>query len=350
MYFRMLFGVCLVAVVPCRLCPAEERPNVLFVAVDDLNDWVGCLGGNPQTKTPNLDKFARSRAMVMSKACCPAAVCCPSRTALLTGLLPSTTGVYSNSQNLKNAPKAKDAVTLPQYFSRHGYHSLSSGKIFHKHQTAKGLDEGQWAFDEFHNAGGRGNVVERIAPPPIEGVEPHGTDFAWGATDAPFEETRDYRTCAWGAEQLQRDFDMPFFLAIGLAKPHLPWFVPQEFFDMHPLDQVQPIEFRYDDLDDIVKVNGATLLKPSDRFVLADRAGMHRQAARAYLALSQANPKGFAWVGGQKNSKTSGNLGRMESNDHLPTSEARKFSSEYEDTKTDGAMQAADRTTLGQER
>ncbi len=100
MCIRVLLIACLVAVVPSGLCPAEERANVLFVAVDDLNDWVGCLGGNPQTKTPNLDKFARSRAMVMSKAYCPAAVCGPSRTALLTGLLPSTTGVYGNYPTL----------------------------------------------------------------------------------------------------------------------------------------------------------------------------------------------------------------------------------------------------------
>jgi arylsulfatase A-like enzyme len=283
----MLFVVfCLIAMKGAALTIAaeDERPNVLFVAIDDLNDWVGCLGGNPQTKTPNLDKFARSRAMVMSRAYCPAAVCGPSRTALLTGLMPSTTGVYGNSQNLKNAPKAKDAVTLPQYFSRHGYHSLSSGKIFHRHATADGFDEGQWAFDDHHNAGGGMGRVDRIAPPPIEGIDPHGTDFAWGATDAAFEDTKDYRTCAWGAEQLQRGFDKPFFLAIGISKPHLPWFVPKEFFDTHPLDQVQPIEFRDDDLDDIIKTNGAPLFRPSARFVLTDRAGMHREAARAYLA------------------------------------------------------------------
>jgi arylsulfatase A-like enzyme len=260
------------------------RPNVLFVAIDDLNDWVGCVGGNAQTVTPNLDRFAETRATVMRKAYCPAAVCCPSRSAILTGLRPSTTGVYGNSQNLKNAPKARDVLTLPQYFSRHGYLTLSSGKIFHKHPTADGLDEGQWAFDEFRRAGGKGGVIKRIAPPPVEGVKLGGSDFAWGATQASLEETKDYLTCAWGAEQLKRDFDKPFFMAIGISKPHLPWYVPQEFFDMHPLEQVKIPEFRRDDLDDITDVTGKVILKPTSRFIVADRAGMHREAARAYLA------------------------------------------------------------------
>jgi len=90
--------------------PQGEHYNVLFIAVDDLNDWVGCLGGNPQAITPNLDRLAKQQAMVMNKAYAPSTVCCPSRSSLLTGKRPSSTGVYSNNQNLKNAPKAKDAI------------------------------------------------------------------------------------------------------------------------------------------------------------------------------------------------------------------------------------------------
>lgn len=127
----------------------NKRYNVLFIAVDDLNDWVGCFGGNPQAITPNLDRLAKQHAMVMNKAYCPSTVCCPSRSATLTGKRPSTTGIYGNTQDLKSAPKAKDVVTLPQYFGKHGYHTLSTGKIFHKHATADGMDEGQWAFHEF---------------------------------------------------------------------------------------------------------------------------------------------------------------------------------------------------------
>ncbi|MEY3110867.1 MAG: hypothetical protein RL079_1552, partial [Verrucomicrobiota bacterium] len=118
--------------------------NVLFIAVDDMNDWVGCMGGNPQAITPHMDKLAKEKGVVLNKAYCASTVCCPSRSAILTGKQPATTGVYGNRQNLKNAPKAKDVVTLPEYFAKHGYHTLSTGKIFHKHPTAKGMDEGQW--------------------------------------------------------------------------------------------------------------------------------------------------------------------------------------------------------------
>jgi len=113
--------------------------NVLFIAVNDMNDWVGCFGGNPQAITPNMDRFAKQQAMVMNKAYAPSTVCCPSRSALLTGKRAASIGVYGNGQNLKNAPKTKDVVTLPEYFGKHGYYTLSAGKIFHKHPTEAGL-------------------------------------------------------------------------------------------------------------------------------------------------------------------------------------------------------------------
>ena len=112
--------------------------NVLFIAVDDLNDWVGCFGGNSQAITPNLDRLAKEQAIVMNKAYCASTVCCPSRSAILTGKRPSTTGIYGNTQDLKRAPKAKDVVTLPEYFAKNGYHTLSTGKIFHSIRRLRG--------------------------------------------------------------------------------------------------------------------------------------------------------------------------------------------------------------------
>ena len=95
--------------------PAPKRPNVLFIAVDDLNDWVGCLGGHPQAKTPNIDRLA-NRGVLFEQAHCAAPLCHPSRTALLTGLRPSTTGIYGNKNWFRDLPGLKDRVTLPQYF------------------------------------------------------------------------------------------------------------------------------------------------------------------------------------------------------------------------------------------
>jgi len=277
-----------------------KRHNVLFIAVDDLNDWVGCLGGNPQAITPQLDRLASQRAMVMNKAYCPSTVCCPSRSALLTGKRPSSTGVYGNDQNLKNAPKARDLVTLPEYFGKHGYHTLSAGKIFHKHATAAGLDEGQWAFKEFANPGGsnKGMLWEE-SPSSILDAQAREDGQAvsrekgeekevarWGACKAPVEETKDYLACKWAADQLQRDFEgKPFFLALGISKPHLPWFVPQRFFDLYPLEKITPVEIFRDDLDDIIDKNGKRLFKSGIGFFEGiDKANLHKQAQRAYLA------------------------------------------------------------------
>ncbi len=265
-----------------------QRYNVLFIAIDDLNDWVGCLGGNPQAITPNFDRFAREHAMVMSRAYCPSTVCGPTRSALLTGKHATYTGVYGNAQNLKHAPKAKNLETLPEYFGNRGYHTLSRGKIFHKHgdpNAPGGVDEGQWAFQEFVKAKGSNGPTLWEEKPTLDGIKSGGSPFAWGAVKGPTEKTKDYATCAWAADQLQRDFDgKPFFMAVGISKPHLTWHVPQEFFDLYPLDEIQAAPFQHDDLNDIVRKDGKPIFKPTDRFLLADGNDMHKQANRAYLA------------------------------------------------------------------
>jgi arylsulfatase A-like enzyme len=260
--------------------------NVLFIAVDDLNDWVGCFGGHPQAITPNMDRLAQQQAMVMNKAYAPSTVCGPSRSALLSGKRVASIGIYGNVQNIKFAPKTKDVATLPQYFSQHGYHTLSTGKIFHKHPTETGMDEGQWAYDEFAtpSEGGKGGILWRKSPP-AEGGDEKGEEFRWGAVKAPVEKTKDYLACKWAADQVQRDFEgKPFFLALGLSKPHLPWEVPQQFFDLYPLDQLKPVEIVRDDLKDIVNKKGAAIFRTDSRFEAADKANMHLEAQRAYLA------------------------------------------------------------------
>lgn len=137
---------------------AERRPNVLFIAIDDLNDWVGVFGGHPQAKTSHLDQFAVDGAIVFQNAYCPGPVCGPSRSALLSGFMPHTSGIYGNSQNMLNAPLIQKHATLPEYFSKNGYLSLSRGKIFHRHRTVKGADPGHWAFDVYEPSRGGSSV------------------------------------------------------------------------------------------------------------------------------------------------------------------------------------------------
>src|SRR5437868_2774015 len=105
----------------------SSKPNVLFIAVDDLNDWIGCLGGHPDVKTPNMDRLA-ARGMLFTKAYCAAPVCNPSRASLMTGFRPSTSGVYENKQPMRDSPVLKNVVTMPSHFMAHGYRVVGGGK------------------------------------------------------------------------------------------------------------------------------------------------------------------------------------------------------------------------------
>jgi hypothetical protein len=120
---------------------SRVRPNVLFLAVDDLNDWVGCLGGHPQAKTPNIDRLAK-KCVLFEQDFCEAPLCNPSRTSVMTGLRPSNTGIYRDLNWFRDRPKLKDWVTIPQYLRQHGYIAWAGEKINHQahgkcHSTAQ---------------------------------------------------------------------------------------------------------------------------------------------------------------------------------------------------------------------
>ena len=199
---------------------APARPNVLFIAIDDLRDWVHYLGCE-QVKTPNLDRLA-ARGVSFTRSYCAAPVCNPSRTALLSGLLPSTSGVYDNGTDWRKS--IPDTVTLPQHFRKNGYFAAGCGKIYHEAYRR----DGDW--DEY---------LEK------EGCEPKPrgeSDGVGGIKFAPLdckdEEMRDYRIVSYALERLDRKHDRPFFLSCGIHKPHMPWNVPRKYFDLYPLEKV----------------------------------------------------------------------------------------------------------------
>jgi arylsulfatase A-like enzyme len=262
---------------------SPEKPNVLFVVFDDLNDWVGPFGGHPQTKTPNFDRVVASNAMVMFNAQSPGTTCGPSRSAMLTGLHLSTTGVYGNSQNLSFSPVAAAVPTMPQYFSRNGYFSLSSGKIFHGHKLPDGsADKGQWAFDLWEEGGSTFRVgtkpLNKIPSPGIQGFPD------WGPTTNSKQQTGDWVTAQWAVSQINAGFNKPFFMMVGLYRPHLPWYVPQEYFDRFDLETTIVPDRREDDLDDILTPSGAKKFSPSDDYNLIKKHNAFKEAAHAYLA------------------------------------------------------------------
>ena len=215
------------------------RPNVLFIAVDDLRDWVGHLGGHPNAKTPSIDRLAKG-GVSFTRAYCSAPLCNPSRISLLTGVAPFRSGVYGNGERLRK--KLPDAVTLMQHFRASGYSSRGAGKIFH---GTKPYDADSW--DDYF-------VAERQIPPASFKRDPKLSKSAWvpwGALDCGEEDMYDGKTADWIVSELEKRQEKPFFMAYGLTKPHLPWKVPQKYFDLHPLDGIELPPVREGDLEDL---------------------------------------------------------------------------------------------------
>jgi len=235
--------------------PQRKKNNVLFIAVDDLNDWVGCLGGRPQAHTPHIDRLAE-KGVLFEQAHCAAPLCNPSRTAIMTGLRPSTTGIYGNKAWFRDIPKYKDRETIPQYFRKHGYVAWTGGKIYHQPQ---GKFSDPIAWDRQYS-------TEMGTPfPPEARRYQHGMHdlfsnkilarlIDWGPIEQTAEQTNDWKTADKAAQLLQQDHDKPFFLACGIYHPHLPWYVPQKYLDMHPLESIELPSRKENDLDDVPPV------------------------------------------------------------------------------------------------
>ena len=251
--FVILFLLCIQTV-----CCGEETnkestnvsaPNVLFISVDDLNDWIGCMGGHPQAKTPNLDRLAAS-GVLFTNAHCPAPACNPSRAAIMTGVSPNVSGVYDNRQKMRELmPKE---TLIPKYFSENGYWSAGSGKILHYFTDANSWDE------YFPNKETENPFPSTKYPDKRPVSLPRGGDWQyietdWGPLDVTDEEFGgDYSVAQWIGKEVSKKHDKPFFLACGIYRPHEPWFVPKKYFDLFPLKDIQlPPGYREGDLDDL---------------------------------------------------------------------------------------------------
>ncbi|WP_404305368.1 sulfatase-like hydrolase/transferase [Neorhodopirellula lusitana] len=273
-----LFALC--ASASCSSIATAEKPNVLFISLDDLNDWVGCLGGHPQALTPNLDRLAESGAL-FTNAHCPAPACNPSRGAIMTGVSPHVSGLYDNRQSMRG--QMPDADLLPRYFSNHGYWSAGSGKILHYI-----IDAQSW--DEYYPPKETEDPFPRTFYPKKRPVSlPRGGPWQyietdWAALDVTDEEFGgDYLVSKWIGEQLSQTHDKPFFLACGIYRPHEPWFVPQKYFEPFPLDEIQlPPGYLENDLDDLPPAGKK--LGPNRYFPHIREQGQWKQGIQGYLA------------------------------------------------------------------
>jgi arylsulfatase A-like enzyme len=269
-------GVGLAGCVHSSAGAAAGARNVLFIAIDDLNDWVGCLGGHPDVQTPHLDRLA-SQGVLFTNAYCAAPACNPSRAALMTGILPSTSGVYHNSQPWRKSAVLASAVTLPQHFRAAGYRAMGSGKIYHGGFP----DPPSW--DEYWPSQTQNKPPDPVpANRPVNGI-PNTAHFDWGPLEAEAEQMGDWQVADWVTGKLREDQAQPFFLACGFFRPHLPWYVPRRFFELYPEDEIALPNVNDEDLSDVPEA-GRRMARPDGdhRRVLAH--GQWRKAVRGYLA------------------------------------------------------------------
>ncbi|GAB5407004.1 MAG: sulfatase [Aureliella sp.] len=251
---------------------AAERPNVLLISVDDLNDWVGCLGGHPQAKTPNIDRLAEMGTL-FENAHCQSPVCNPSRASMLTGRYPHTSGVYFLSPDLKQSPVLKNVKTLPEVFADNGYKTMAAGKIFH------GGD--RRFFQQYLPTGGFGPRPEKKMS------QPHGHPlWDWGAFPADESLMPDTKAAAWAVEKLGEDHGQPFFIGVGFYRPHVPMYAPKKWFDLHPRKDIQLPLVRDDDRDDLSQyaIDLTNLEHVSPTHDWMTESGEWDHAVQAYLA------------------------------------------------------------------
>lgn len=270
-----------------------EKPNVLFVSIDDLNDWTGYLGGHPQAKTPRLDRFA-TEAIHFTNSYCSNPACNPSRTAIMTGYAPHTSGVYSNYQDWRVViPEWK---TIGEYFRENGYYSAGAGKIFHYHM----IDSACW--DEYWPSQVKNMPDEYLPNKPEKQEEVTGLDettsgtinmpvfehmymmFDWAPLEVQDSIMGDYKSVKWVSEKLREEHEKPFFLACGIYRPHLPWYVPRKYFDMFPLEDIQLPEILENDLDDVGERIKDIASRAGNYHKHVIDAGLWKEAVQGYLA------------------------------------------------------------------
>lgn len=250
---------------PLAALQAADRPNVLFIAVDDLNHWVGHLGRNPQAKTPNIDRLA-AMGVTFANAHCAAPVCNPSRAALLSGKRPGTSGIYDNGTPFANILRPEESLVMR--FKDAGYETLGIGKLWH---GGLGWKE-QWTATREETVQ-KGKIDDRSIGGITFGPIVEGGD----------EAVSDTSIADYGIAELGRTHDKPFFLTLGFHKPHMAWNVPQKYYDLHPLADIQLPPTKDGDLADVPPA-GIKMAKPTGDHAAVIASGRWKEAVQAYLA------------------------------------------------------------------
>jgi arylsulfatase A-like enzyme len=269
-----------------------------MIIADDLNDWVGFLNGQPDVKTPNMDRLAR-RGLFFANAHCAAPVCNPSRVATFTGRRPSSTGVYGNDVVWHQV--LPGVATIPQHFKANGYYVAGGGKVYHHPPGFNRRSDWNEYFDQvfdghFQARQARGEdvtnftwpegfplnqlpAVKALARPPQ-----NANEFDWGPFDQGDLQMGDGQMVQWAAKFLAQPRQQPFFLAAGIYRPHLPFYAPRKYFDLYPPERITPPAVKADDLDDVPEAGRRMAADRRGDLDLIMQAGQYRRVLQAYLA------------------------------------------------------------------
>lgn len=289
-------GVCS-AVLSSAAVSADERPNVLMIVVDDMNDWVGCLQGHPDVQTPHIDRLA-ARGVLFANAHAAAPVCNPSRVAALTGRRPSSTGIYGNDAVWHTV--LGDVPSIPAVFRGAGYHTLGGGKVHHHTPGFNRRTDWDGYFDQVFDSHyqqqlSRGELQGKFSWPsgfPLNGLPEvrslqkppqNPVEFDWGPFDVVDEELGDGQMVEWAVKFLQSPRE-PFFLAAGIYRPHLPFYAPRKYFEMYDRDRLSLPVCPADDLRDLPAAGVRMARDRGGDYELVQQAGRQRELVQAYLA------------------------------------------------------------------
>ncbi|WP_421897651.1 sulfatase [Marinoscillum sp.] len=263
---------------------SDEKYNVLFIGIDDLNNYVTLLNNYPGIKTPNLDRLAK-RSVTFTKAYCPAPVCNPSRIAVLTGKSPANTGLYQLLDAFQSSREAVNSTLLPELFKNNDYTTMWSGKIFHtggdhaRTRPDKERLEAMW--DDMRGCDGGYGPMPTVDNLTDTAKKPGWFNYqVWQGPDTDFP---DVINCNYSIERLERNYQSPFFMALGLYRPHNPWTVPERFFGLYPEDEIVLPKVDENDLDDLSELGKEWAHHPVQLNLLKD-SGKWKDFVRAYLA------------------------------------------------------------------
>ena len=252
-----------------------EKPNVLFIAIDDLNDWVGFMGGHPQVLTPHMDALAK-RGRNFLNAHCPVPVCSASRASVMSGVAATTHGSYELGPRYEQLPALKEVPTLQRYFKNHGYTTLSGGKVLHHNFNGR-------LAEDIDQSLGR-TRSPRPKKPMNRPVNWSGA-WDWGAYPTHDAEMADIQLAHNVAKALKENFEKPFFMSVGFFRPHVPLFVPAKWFNLYDAGKLVLPDNPKSDLDDLpenfLNINDYAVAPTHTEVVVR---GKQRSLTHAYLA------------------------------------------------------------------